>query len=399
MHPRVPEGDARSLNAAGMALLNTDDARAADFFAAAIAVDPQSATLWINLATARRNAGDVQEERLALEGALALDQSHLMANVRLAEWYERAGDADRAGFRWGGVATILKSLPDRNPSLDDLAARAATFLSTHTAATADRIDTALFPARAALAPPALRRFDACVDAMLGRRAIYAPEPHGLHFPFLPADEFLPRGHFDWLPALEAQTATITAELLALLAQDEAGFAPYVELTPGSPANIWTPLDGSPSWSARYLWRYGQRQEDVCAQCPATAGILDTLPLFDLPGRSPNVFFSILTPGTALPPHTGVSNVRCTLHLPLIVPEGCGFRVGGTVRPWVIGEGFVFDDTIEHEAWNRGGTFRAVLIADVWNPHLTLDEQTLLRRLYEVMGPQDGLAGKVSDSVD
>jgi aspartyl/asparaginyl beta-hydroxylase (cupin superfamily) len=66
-----------------------------------------------------------------------------------------------------------------------------------------------------------------------------------------------------------------------------------------------------------------------------------------------------------------------------VPEGCGFRVGGETRLWREGEAFAFDDTIEHEAWNESNSLRAVLIFDVWNPHLTKVEQTMLQRFYSV----------------
>ena len=85
--------------------------------------------------------------------------------------------------------------------------------------------------------------------------------------------------------------------------------------------------------------------------------------------------------TRIPPHTGVTNTRAIIHLPLIVPEGCGFRVGGETRPWVVGKPFAFDDTIEHEAWNDSDELRAVLIFDVWNPHLTEREQDVIARYY------------------
>ncbi|RZM33583.1 MAG: hypothetical protein EOP67_21615, partial [Sphingomonas sp.] len=48
-----------------------------------------------------------------------------------------------------------------------------------------------------------------------------------------------------------------------------------------------------------------------------------------------------------------------------------------------GEAFAFDDTIEHEAWNRSDQVRIVLIFDVWNPHLTQGEQEDLARLFAV----------------
>ena len=76
-----------------------------------------------------------------------------------------------------------------------------------------------------------------------------------------------------------------------------------------------------------------------------------------------------------------------MHLPLIVPAGCQFRVGGETRQWRVGEAFAFDDTIEHEAWNRSGERRAVLIIDVWNPHLSEHERAMVCRLYEAADRQ------------
>jgi aspartyl/asparaginyl beta-hydroxylase (cupin superfamily) len=80
-------------------------------------------------------------------------------------------------------------------------------------------------------------------------------------------------------------------------------------------------------------------------------------------------FSLLAPRTRIPPHTGVANTRLVCHLALIVPPDCGFRVGNTTVEWKEGEAFVFDDTIEHEAWNDSDQLRVVLIADLWPPAL------------------------------
>jgi aspartyl/asparaginyl beta-hydroxylase (cupin superfamily) len=107
------------------------------------------------------------------------------------------------------------------------------------------------------------------------------------------------------------------------------------------------------------------------------------------GRAPNVFFSILKAGSHIPAHTGVTNVRSVVHLPLIVPDGCQFRVGGETRAWVRGEAFAFDDTIEHEAWNRSDRDRAVLIIDAWNPHLSEAERGMICRLYEAADARSG----------
>lgn len=289
-----------ALNALGMAALGRDDRTAAAYFTRAAAADPTAAPLWMNLASAHRGLGDADAERAALERALALDQRNLMANVRIAELFERIADTSAAVFRWGGVATIIQSMQRRPPELDQLLTRATDRIAVLGQALSDDVDTAMQPLRIAAEAEQRGRFDACIDAMLGRRRVYAPAPHGLHFPFLPADEFFARDHFAWLGQLEAATPAILAELQTLLADPTPDFTPYVTMMPGTPPNLWSALDRSEDWSVQYLWRYGVRNDQVCARCPQTAAILDTLPLADIPGRAPTAFFSILKPGTHLP---------------------------------------------------------------------------------------------------
>lgn len=210
----------------------------------------------------------------------------------------------------------------------------------------------------------------------------------MHFPFLPADEFFARVHFPWLAEIEAKTDAIRAELESALAAGGAPLQPYIAMPAGTPANKWSPLDHSLDWGAMHLWKDGRRDDAVCARFPVTAAAVEALPLSDMPGRTPTVFFSLLRPGAHLPAHTGVSNVRSIVHLPLIVPPGCSFRVGGETREWRVGEAFVFDDTIDHEAWNRSDRMRAILIFDVWNPHITAPERDLLRQFYRVAATSD-----------
>ena len=69
-----------------------------------------------------------------------------------------------------------------------------------------------------------------------------------------------------------------------------------------------------------------------------------------------------------------------MHLPLIIPPACSFRVGHQTREWKYGEAFVFDDSIEHEARNDSGELRAVLIFEVWNPALSTAERELVAGL-------------------
>ena len=201
------------------------------------------------------------------------------------------------------------------------------------------------------------------------------------------------GHFPYLPALEFfRAATISPgsrrsrrrprrsgrELLSLLDEADRGFRPYIAFDPTQPVNQWAELNHSRRWSAWFFWEDGVRHEANFARCPATAALLEALPLLDLPGKGPTALFSILEPHTRIPPHTGSSNVRATVHLPLIVPAGCGFRVGSETRTFEAGRAWAFDDTIEHEAWNDSDEPRAILIFDIWNPLLTEAERAAVR---------------------
>ncbi len=373
-----------ALNSLGaQALGRRDYQAAADYFGRAAAADPQAPPLWINLANAQRALQDDEGERESLERVLKIDQTHLMALIRLAELHERLGEEAHATQRWSGVLAIGRLMDNRAPELEALLDRAAAYVAERTKIFASHIDAGLESERAAASARERRRFDACVDRELGRRAIYANQCAGVHFPFLPADEFFDREHFPWLAELETHTDAIRAEVKALLQEGQNGFRPYVKMEEGTPKNKWTELDNSLAWGAFFLWEYGKEYEEACARCPATAAALRAIPQPRIKGRSPTAFFSLLKPRTRIPPHTGVTNTRSIVHLPLIVPEGCGFRVGGETRQWKEGEAFVFDDTIEHEAWNDSDELRAVLIFDVWNPHLTELERGLLTKFYGI----------------
>ena len=386
----IDPGHAFANNALGLEALNGGDAaRAADHFTRATTTDPAADALWMNLAKAQRLQGDDAAERAALERVLALDQTHPMALIRLAELHERRGEMALATDRWSAFETLSRSFADPTPELRAVIAHAKAFLTAQRASLSDALDAALAAPLAAASPRDRRRFAAANDFMLGRRSIFHNQCHGYFYPFLPADEFFDREHFPWLAELEAGTATVREELAAALAAGNAGMAPYVAMDPGTPTNTWTKLDHSFDWSALHLWRDGERIEEACARFPRTAALVERMPLARIPGRAPAVFFSVLKAGAHIPPHTGVTNTRTIIHLPLIVPDQCEFRVGGETRAWREGEAFAFDDTIEHEAWNRSDRDRAVLIFDVWNPHLSADECAMITQSFAVADAERG----------
>jgi aspartyl/asparaginyl beta-hydroxylase (cupin superfamily)/Tfp pilus assembly protein PilF len=374
--------DPIALNARGMRALNDDQAKeAADYFARAAEMEPEQPVLWMNLATAARAQGDPELERSALERTLDIDRLHFMALLRKAELEERCGNATEAAVAWSNVVQFGMSAAERHPVLDDAMRRGQAYVAAHRAKLAEKFDREFGADREA--DPDLRRFNACLDVALGRRAVFHNECHGVTFPFLPADEFFDKRLFPWLGDIEKRTDAIRKEALALVEDPGEALRPYVRQEKGLPENKWSKLDQSLDWGACFLWEYGEPNKAVLERCPETAAALDSVPTSRIPGKAPSAFFSILRPGAHIPPHTGVTNVRAIVHLPLIVPEGCWFRVGGETRPWIEGEAFAFDDTIEHEALNPTDEMRIVLIFDVWNPHLTKQEQELLTRMFEL----------------
>jgi aspartyl/asparaginyl beta-hydroxylase (cupin superfamily)/thioredoxin-like negative regulator of GroEL len=379
-----------ALNSLGVQYLAEGDAtQAVRLTERATQIDPNEPILWLNLARAQREAGDIDGERSSLDAALALDPTRFMSLLRRAQLLQRLGEVGEAGRMWSGALASAPPLEQQPPALAAELAAGRDYLERQGRAFGAEVDATLSDVRGTIDDAERRRFDACVDQMLGRRRVFLPNCAGVYFPFLPADEFFERHHFPWMPAFEAATAAIRAEATALVTGNDegagaAGFRPYVDQPANTPRNIWSGLDKRLDWSAYYFHRFGTRDEDACARCPKTAAALAQVPLLDIAGRGPTAFFSLLKPKTKIPPHSGVTNTRTIVHLPIIVPRDCGFRVGGETRAWREGEAFGFDDTIEHEAWNDSNDPRLVLICDVWNPYLSEAERTLLRAYFETI---------------
>jgi len=56
---------------------------------------------------------------------------------------------------------------------------------------------------------------------------------------------------------------------------------------------------------------------------------------------------------------------------------------------VPGKAWVFDDTIEHEAWNDSDKLRVVLIFDIWHPQLSPAEREMITALTAGMNAFTG----------
>jgi aspartate beta-hydroxylase len=245
----------------------------------------------------------------------------------------------------------------------------------------------LAPLRERYGRDSMDRVEHCLRIYLNEQPPVYPDPRQkpsfLLFPGLPTSAYIERAALPWVDELEAQTAAILAELQGLL--PSASGRERVFGTDALEAENLRGLEVAPSWNGYYFYRHGERRDDNCQSCPDTSRALDALPLARVREHGPEVLFSVFTTGTHLLPHRGVTNTRVVGHLPLLVPEDCALSVGGEIHVWRPGEVVVFDDTYEHEAWNRSPRTRVVMIFDTWNPYLTEAERAAVTDLVTAIG--------------
>jgi aspartate beta-hydroxylase len=377
-HPAV-------LNELGVRMLNRGAAdQAHQLFVRATAADPNHPSLWANLASSLKALGRRAEEMDAIEKALELEPRHLSALLQKGAYLEQSGEIRNAARAYQNALACIPPGAETAPAINDALRHAKTLVDSDLAALSSALEQPLAEIRARHGGQRQARVDVCLDTLMGKRKAYHSQPTWMHFPQLPAIEFFERADFPWLDALEAAHSDIRSELLRVLASDRDGLQPYIDFPPSMPLDQWKELNRSRRWSAYFLWNQSEPNAGHLARCPVTARVLETgVPRPRIARRGPTAFFSILDPNTKIPPHTGVTNTRLTVHLPLIVPEGCGFRVGATTREWVPGKAWVFDDTIEHEAWNLSDAPRAILIFDIWHPLLTPAEREMIQTATEV----------------
>lgn len=370
------------LNLAGRHMLLFAGAEAAEtLFRKAIAADGRNPSFWVNLASAMRRQKKPAEEEAALNEALKIQPRHLLALLQKGSLYESL-NRPRAAARtfYNALQTVPPNarLPDfLRPWID----HASEVVQANDKALDEHLGRKLAAVRSAHAGADQGRFDHTLDAFFGRRPIYVPQPTFLNVPKVPAHEFYPREKFPWLAQLEAATDDITAEVQSVLAADAQELNPYIRYSESLPLDQWKELNHSRRWSAYFLWQNGSAVSAHLERCPRTRAVLEQLPMLDIEGYAPAAFFSVLDAKTRIPPHTGVTNARLIVHLPLVIPPGCTFRVGSETREWKRGEAWVFDDTLEHEAWNGSDVPRAILIFDIWNPYLTPAERDLFRGAF------------------
>ncbi len=345
----------------------------------------------LGLALACLGLDDVPAALAAVDRALALEPRNLRALLLKGDLVHRMGDA-RGALAWYQAAVRGAQAHAATPGAPALPADLARELARAEAACrreAAQLESALRERIGTLAPGAASaRFAQSLDILFGHRRIHFQEPRQFYFAELPQVQFYPREQFPWLDAVEAATGAIREELVAVM-RDQQAFAPYVQSAPGRPRPPESTMLDNPAWSAFYLWKDGAPVPENLARCPRSIAALEGAPLNRLPQRSPSVLFSLLRPRTRIPPHNGLVNTRLICHLPLIVPPGCGFRVGNETRYWQEGKAWVFDDSFDHEAWNDSDQTRVILLFEIWRPELSAEERLLVQALF---GALDANAG-------
>ncbi|MGH8250821.1 MAG: aspartyl/asparaginyl beta-hydroxylase domain-containing protein [Steroidobacteraceae bacterium] len=384
---REPE-HGEALNYLAMrALQRGGSARARELLERAARHHPDDLPTWMNLGSVREAQGDFEAACEAFRRAAARPPGDPAARLQLGHVLERLGrdgDALLAYFRAITDAQKLGRWLDQETTAPALLERVTHAMRFVKAGRRRAFDQVLEPVMKKHGTAALRRFEECFAIHVGERRGAPDDPRQrpsiLYFPGLAAMPYFDRASFPWIEALEDQTARIREELLAAMpqsAQRERVFASDAEERAGLGGS-----QGAPSWDGFYFFRHGKRRETNHRLCPYTSAVLDALPLVQIREHAPEVMFSVLAPGTHILPHRGVTNTRVVCHLPLVVPPDCALVVGGETHAWEAGRAVVFDDTFEHEAWNRGSSTRVVLILDVWNPGLTPAEQDAIALLVE-----------------
>jgi aspartate beta-hydroxylase len=386
-------------DAALSALREGNPARACALLEQCVLADSSDGTTFFHLARARAAMDDMAGALEADERAIKLQPENALARLHYAAGLERQQQTSRALLHF---MRALKDAQSRGewehqsttpPPLRPLVEHAVERVRAGRLAALGLI---LDPLTERYGRGALERIYTAVKIYVGALKATYPDPRQrpnfFYIPGLRPSAYFDRRLFSWISDYEACTHEIQRELEALL-PTPAGREPVFGDAALESENL-RGYGSAPSWNGYYFYRHGERRENNCTACPLTARTLDALPLARIRGHGPEVLHSVFTPGTHLLPHRGVTNARSVSHLPLIVPEDCALRVGGEERAWVVGRAVIFDDTYEHEAWNRSSRLRVVLIADVWNPHLSEVERAAVTDVITTIGDDDAALGEL-----
>lgn len=372
-----------TLAGAAMAALQAGRAdEAARGFEQIIGRGGENRDIWLGLALARQAQSRKEQMIEALDKVLLEDPTNLRALLM-------KGDAIWDSGRHAEAVTlynyIRKLVPDSSmvngPARQMVERVAARLVSHQTGIRAHLSEQADLHQTAQANPYERARFERAKAMLFGERQRYSQEPRSFFYPELPDREFYEPEDYEWTQKLIAAEDQIRQEFQALRERPGA-FTPYIHASGNIPVDRNNPLLDNDDWSAMHLQKNGLVNEEVAALMPSVLEALSEAPMEEIDQRGPTVLVSRLAPGARIPPHTGYLNTRLTCHLPIIIPDGCGLRCGNETRHWRSGEMLMFNDSIDHEAWNDSSEERFVLIFFVWRPELSEAERGMIRSLIE-----------------
>ena len=341
---------------------------------------------WFPLAQACRHTGDHQAEEAALDKVLSDQPRNIGALIMKGDCRRRTDD-DRAAVSFYKAALNAAAHAGQVPPILAPELKRVEELCKAAEGEFERHLQEKLAAEGITAGRCSSRFQDAIDIMLGKKEVYLQQPNSFYFPGLPQIQFYERSSFPWLAAVEDVAPAMRAELEAVI-EEEGAFTPYVEAAPNRPQPE-NHLLGDLSWAAFYLWKSGIPVPGNAERCPRTMEALAQAPMPVIKGRSPTALFSRLRPGAHIKPHHGLLNTRLICHVPLVAPPNCRLRVGNEVREWQEGRALIFDDSIEHEAWNGSDCTRTVLLFESWRPEIGEEERRALTIMFEAITDYGG----------
>ena len=369
---------AATLAARGVQALQSGNAKAAQSsFRAALALRHKDPASWFGLALACARDGQDDDALAAIVTCLEQEPHNLRALLFKGDHHTRTGSTRKALAAYQGALRLAQrnsQLPgDVQQGLARAQQQCERFAKDYRDYLMDQLSAANYQ-------PGVGRFDEALAIAFGEATPQPQQPTRFFYPGLAPVPFFDPALFPELDQILAATPAITEELQALLG-DQNVFTPYIASNPDSVPLNDTALLNDADWGAYYFFDAGEPVPASAEACPHTFALLSDLPLPHIPGSTPHALFSKLAPQTHIPPHTGLINTRVICHLPLLVPPACGgLRCGNSHRNWQVGTPLIFDDSIEHEAWNRTDQTRVVLIFDLWRPELDSQERALITHL-------------------
>ncbi len=388
MQQQLSMADAEQLARTGAKALRAGNAAGArQNFERLAASGRANAQIWLLLAHSCAMLGDHAAAERAADEVLRRDNRNLRALIIKGDARLAGGDEAAAASFYNMVLRLAPQTGELPADLGAELTRIEQATKAFSSRSRERLEAHL--ASLGLGPDARSpRFRESIAILLEEKQVYFQQPSAYYFPGLPQRQYYEREEFAWVPAVEAAAGDMLDELNKALAGD-ISFRPYLQAKDDRPSYDFHGLLNNPDWSTLYLWENGGPVAENVARFPKTFAAMQKVPLPHITTRAPSILFSLLKPGARIEAHNGMINTRLICHLPLIVPPGCGFRVGNEVREWEVGKLLIFDDTIEHEAWNDSGEDRVVLIFDVWRPELDEAECRAVTAIFEAIDAGNG----------